>query len=422
MKHGLSLRRLCSIAWIAVASVGSLSDCVERDTEAELGETSEAIVYGNDDRVEVYQSPSALFRQIAQTSAVALLPLDRLQQDKAGDFGFASLSLANEFNVCLDQRFATEQTVAECSGVLIDDDLVLTAAHCFESLEDCANFALLFGYYFMPEQKLSLSWGDIYGCRRVVARELSARGDLPRIDYAVVQLDRVPIGRAPVQVRTSPLTLGEEAAVIGCPSGLPLKIDTGGEVLATRSDVLDYFILDSDTFQGSSGSGVFDQDGLLIGTLVRGGDDYTLIPDGACNVPNVVTTFEHEAGTPLILSLDGGMVEIDAEEATYVRRAIDGLCASGWPSERLCSTPPRCGDGYCSASESRTSCPADCACAYGACLDGGNYPAAAVGSRAYDKSHAQDGGCSAHGGRARSDGAWLTLAVALLLRRSRRRA
>jgi hypothetical protein len=202
--------------------------------------------------------------------------------------------------------------------------------------------------------------------------------------------------------------------VIGNPSGLPAKIDTGAQVLSARAPNQDFFLLNSDTFQGSSGSGVFDRKGQVVGVLVRGGDDYLDGPDGSCKVPNVVDNLEQDGGTVAKVAADGGMLNSEGEEATYVGRAVEGICASGWPSARLCNTPARCGDGFCSESESRLDCPADCACAVGACLDGGSYPAASLGPPAHDKSREHDSGCSTQPGAAPSgSGLLASLLVAL---------
>jgi hypothetical protein len=189
-------------------------------------------------------------------------------------------------------------------------------------------------------------------------------------------------------------------AALGCASGLPVKIDSGAHVLGTRSDSLDYFLLDSDTFQGSSGSGVFDVNGQLAGVLVRGGEDYTDNDDATCKVPKVVT-WPVDAGPPRSIG----------EEATYVARAIEGLCDDvSWPSDRLCGLPAQCGDGICNEHETQVNCPTDCACK--------DCPPAqerqSSGKIVASKLH--DDGCALTS--ASSNGCWL--ALALLLRRKKR--
>jgi hypothetical protein len=393
MSSGLG-RVKARLSWLVLGVAACAGEGAE---EARLDESAQAIIYGNDDRLEVYQHPDPILRGLAQSSAVALIPRNRFGRAANGDFVLYTQSLAGAFNVCADQRFADELAAADCSGVLIDDDLVLTAAHCFQSDQACERYSFVFDYWYRDVGDLEpFGWGDIYSCRRVVSRTLSVRTAVPRIDYAVVQLDRKPLGRTPVALRMTPLNEGDSVATIGCVSGLPAKIDSGGRVLDSRSPDLDYFQLDSDTFQGSSGSGVFDRSGRLAGVLVRGGEDYRDIPDGACQVPNVVTELGvDDGGLPLKLAADGGMLTVDGEEATYVARVVEGVCGTGWPSPRLCSTSARCGDGICSVAETRTDCPADCACMSGECLDGGSYVAAPAGSLGLEKARpVEDSGCA----------------------------
>lgn len=326
----------------------------EHDDQA-LGHKTQSIIYGQDDRREVFDHPNETLRALAQSSVVALIPKDRVVRSSNGEYGIQTLLLKDALRVCEDERFAREPTSADCSGVLIDDDLVLTAGHCFSQQRTCENFAFVFDYYYRADGQLEpISFGDIYGCRRVVDRKLNVLS--PRLDYAVVQLDRPALGRTPAPLRSAPVVEAEPLATIGSASGLPFKIDSGSRVLNTRAPRTDFFLLDSDTFAGSSGSGVFDHAGQLVGVLVRGGEDYERKPDASCMVAKVVE-----------LS-DGGVFQSGSgEEATYLGRVVEGVCALGWPSMHLCGKAPRCGDGFCTDGETRVSCAADCQCRDGQC-------------------------------------------------------
>jgi hypothetical protein len=375
---------------LACAVLG-LSACVVSDDDVPVGGESisvatQAIIYGDDSRVEVYDSPDERLRNLASSSFVALIPRSHFGRTSTGDIAIFTRRLSDAFQVCPDARFASQPTAADCSGMLIDDDLVLTAGHCFTSDDACERFAFMFDYFFSgPKAFEPTGWGDVYGCRRIVKRQITADTNPPRIDYAIVQLDRTAVGRTPATFRTTPLSDGEPLSVLGCVSGLPAKIDSGAHVVSSRAPNSDYFLLDSDTFQGSSGSGVFDANAQLVGVLVRGGEDYVDRPDAACKVPKVVSTVG-----------DSGMLRAGVgEEATYVARAIEGLCASGWPSPRLCGAQPRCGDGFCSAGENRVVCAADCDCADGSCALPGQETAATVGLPAPKaKRSTHDSGCA----------------------------
>ncbi len=112
----------------------------------------------------------------------------------------------------------------------------------------------------------------------------------------------------------APLDAGQNVAVIGAPSGIPFKIDSGRTVHSTRPDKLDYFEGTTDTFAGSSGSGVYETETYsLVGILVRGAP-----AKDSCQMVNV-------CASPACQS-----------EISYVSTAIEALCASPSMSQTLC--------------------------------------------------------------------------------------
>lgn len=313
----------------------------------------EPVVYGEDDRRDVYEHPDASLRTLARTSIVALIPAHALDDSDPANVRPLAAPLAETQRLCPGQRFAEQPTAAFCSGTLIDDDLVLTAGHCLEDEAACQSTRFVFDYFYEgPGTLATIGREDVYGCRRLVVRAL----DEGSVDYAVVQLDRPATaeGRsvAPVRLEDGPVVAGSSLAILGFGSGLPLKIDTGGRVIDPRARTLDFFVATTDSFGGNSGSGVFDlESGALVGALVRGDEDY--VEASGCFVVNVLP----ESG------------EAGGEHVAYVRRALDALCAS-WPSARLCGASPTCGDGLCSGTETHENCPDDCAapsCGDGVC-------------------------------------------------------
>jgi hypothetical protein len=313
----------------------------------------EPVVYGNDDRREVYDHPDPVLRARARDAIVALVPAHAIDTSDPSDVRLLSRPLSETQQLCAGQRFADQPTAANCSGTLIDDDLVLTAGHCLADQAECEGTRFVFDYFYEgPAALANISRRDVYGCRRLVVRALDGGSR----DYAVVQLDRPATadGRVPAPVRTAsgPVTAGAGLAILGFGSGLPEKIDTGGRVLDPRARTLDYFTATTDSFGGNSGSGVFDLGtGELVGALVRGDQDY--IDAGGCFVVNALPERPDTGG----------------ESVAYVRHALDALCAS-WPSTRLCGAASRCGDGFCAGGETSASCPSDCGasrCGDGVC-------------------------------------------------------
>lgn len=388
--------------------------CAPDGSSPSVGERSESIVYGDDDRREVYEVEGPE-RDIARASVVALIPKPRIQRPASGELRLTAPTLKAAYDLCDDQRFLDQPTAADCTGVLIDDDLVLTAAHCFES-GDCSTYFYAFDYFYRgPKQLERIGSNDLYTCQRIVAQEMSERnGRL--IDYAVVQLDRPVADRKPIAIRDSVGKLEEPLTVLGMTSGLPLKVDSAAHLIAERAGTRDYFMLEADTFEGSSGSAIVDAQGALLGILVRGGLDYVLSSDADCQVVNTLPR-------ALVVDLPDG--QLAHEEGTYALNGRDGVCAKGFPSQRLCGVAPVCGDGFCSLREDRESCPDDCdPCGDGACGARGTLRSTQADQvkQMMGSGRAKSAGGCAVGGAAGATSEAAVLVLALGFARRRRRA
>jgi V8-like Glu-specific endopeptidase len=297
------------------------------DLDPESGEYDEStreVVYGVDNRTDVFAHGNAGLVQRAQQSTVALMRPSALNTSNPNNVTFNSSTLQSAFNLCSSERFLSDPTPAFCSGTLIDDNLVLTAGHCITSANDCSNTRFVFNFYRTGANTLqTVTTADVFSCQQIVARQQSVVNG-QNLDFAVVRIDRAATPRftpAPVRVGNTPLTVGQNVAVIGSGSGIPFKIDAGGSVRDARSGVLDFFVASTDTFGGNSGSGVYETaTNTVAGILVRGETDYRA--NGSCNVVNTCT----ETGCR-------------GEDITYVHPAIAAFCAVA-SSTRLCSSLP----------------------------------------------------------------------------------
>lgn len=329
--------------------------CSRLDPEP-LATAESPVVYGDDNREDVYAHPDSSWRQVAMDSIVTLMSPEVMDMSDSNDVQFSSETLAGRLGLCSGERFGDQPVAGHCSGTLIDDDLVLTAGHCIETDADCRNTRVVFNYYYASQGRLqTVTSDDVYSCshRRAFALE-DNRGR--SLDYAIMQLDRPVVGHSPARVNadTRGIVEGLAVTVIGSGSGLPQKIDTGGSVRNSRASARDFFVTNLDTFGGNSGSGVFDtQGGALVGILVSGDTDY--VQQGGCTVVNDCSS-------------DG----CGGENVTYVANAVEDFCEN-YTSSRLCGTDAVCGDGFCAASEDSSSCSDDCVaaeCGNGVCEAG----------------------------------------------------
>ena len=250
-------------------------------------------IYGPDNRTDWWDIADPKVKRRAAAS-VALFAAASLAP-QAGRLKLAASSLGQRLGLCTNERFANQLSGAECSGVLVAPDLVVTAGHCVGEIAGRANASMLsdirfiFGYITLDENDPGQSEFDpdrVFSGKRVVDGKLLGATD-GSDDWAVIQLDRaVPKELAqPVKIaREGRIADDQRLDVIGYPSGLPLKYAPGAEI--RRNDERAYFVANLDTFGGNSGSGVFASNtNELVGILVRGDTDYYRDRDHSCKRP-----------------------------------------------------------------------------------------------------------------------------------------
>jgi V8-like Glu-specific endopeptidase len=238
------------------------------------------VVYGDDNRVEAGTHPNPLYNQLA-SSVAAQIPVSAV-----GNGGqLLGNTLGDDFNLCSSERFRDQLSVANCSGFLVDDDLLVTAGHCVESNLDCDYNFWVFDYV---EGSTAVTSGNVYQCDEVVSQALDEETGM---DYAVVRLNRKVVGRSPLKFRLGDKVANSQSlVVIGHPSGLPQKIADDANVRDNSNAV--FFSANLDTFGGNSGSPVFNtENGYVEGILVRGDVDYRQVEQNGnqCTVVNVCT-------------------------------------------------------------------------------------------------------------------------------------
>jgi hypothetical protein len=303
----LSLRKLTPAQSGVSLLLVILASCAAAPREP-VGSVQESVVYGRDDRIEAYAAAEGPLKNAALHASAVLLEQDSVHFVGDGQIALANTTLAEVYGLCADEPFANQPSVGFCSGTLVAPDVLLTAGHCL-ALWSCSRLAIVFGYRYTEAGTLrELGERDVYRCAEVLRARVSDRDATERLDYGFIRLDRaVEAGLTPVTLNpTNALADGDAVAIVGHGAGLPAKIAAGAHVIDARADVRDYFGADLDDFEGGSGSGVFDAQGTLVGVAARGEIDFELAEEG-CN--------RSRAGE-----------SAQAEQITYLARAIDGLC------------------------------------------------------------------------------------------------
>lgn len=238
------------------------------------------VIYGEDDRMDVYESADSLMKELSRSTAAQILNGNIAQE---GDTYTLKSRTLSEEGICKSERFATQPAAANCSGFLVGQDILVTAGHCINQVSDCENHVWVFDFANTTEEKsvFTFNRSQVYRCTKILSRE---KNPTTMNDYAVLKLDRPVEGRRPLAIRTAGKPANDAVfTVLGHPTGLPLKITAAADMRDNTNPI--YFRTNADTYGGNSGSAVVDsRTGVVEGILVRGDQDYQQADNDSCLV------------------------------------------------------------------------------------------------------------------------------------------
>jgi V8-like Glu-specific endopeptidase len=245
---------------------------------------SEKVIYGKDNRQDLYEVTNPLYKTLAD-STVVLVQRSDVRQNSSGVLEVNASSFQDTMGVCSNERFADQPSGGFCSGSLIGKNLMLTAGHCITSASSCASTQFVFNYAVNAKgvYPREVSEANVVGCKEIVYRVQEGSG----ADFAIIKLDRDVTNHAPLKLasRKDKIAKSTELLMIGSPAGLPTKVEDGATVRS--NDPKGYFVANTDSYGGNSGSAVFNRKtGEIEGVLVRGETDY--VYRNGCYVSNVV--------------------------------------------------------------------------------------------------------------------------------------
>lgn len=225
------------------------------------------VIYGDDNRQDVYQVQDPTVREIADSTA-AMIQNSSMTKNSDGTVTVKARSFGQDFNLCKSEPFYDQPAAAMCSASLVGEDLIATAGHCIDT-SSCSRNSFVFNYRMNDSKTAPLTFqaDDVYGCKEVVAWEKTGNQD-----YAVVRLDRKVRGHRVLAMAKTDVAVGDQIYVVGHPSGLPTKVTDGATVRSLKNG---FFMSNLDTYGGNSGSAVFSaKTNEIVGILVRGEADF----------------------------------------------------------------------------------------------------------------------------------------------------
>lgn len=264
-----------SLCFVLQGSLASASQNRPNDFEPN-------VIYGNDNRHDLYDAGNQAWIKLAD-STVALFEASNVDiHSKTQLAKLKTQPFGRTLDLCRDEPFYTQPIGAFCSGALVGPDLILTAGHCFVDDIDCLGTRFVFGFGIKKKGKYpkTVPAEEVYSCAKLIEHHDSEKG----ADFALVKLDRTVTNHSPLEInRTGVIEIGTPLVVIGHPSGLPTKIADGANVRSITNEFA--FKANLDTYQGNSGSAVFNaQTGLIEGVLVSGETDFTT--RDSCSISN----------------------------------------------------------------------------------------------------------------------------------------
>lgn len=226
-------------------------------------------LYGSDDRIDIYAVTDTKIKD--QARGVAAIVLNNNLNFINNKISLNTQVYGKSQNLCLDEKFYHQPTIANCTGFLVGPDLILTAGHCFKILP-CESFSFVFDYQMTSasEINLDLNSSQVYQCQEILSLE-----NENNTDYALIKLKK-PVSDRPILKLNSEknISLNEPLVLLGFPSGLPLKADLDKKPRSINLEK-NFFTTEFDAFGANSGSPVLNhQTHLVEGILVRGEYDF----------------------------------------------------------------------------------------------------------------------------------------------------
>lgn len=162
--------------------------------------------------------------------------------------------------------------LSTCSVTLVDADKVITAGHCHTPAEALTS-SIVFDYQTLADGSRPPGYNPrFYKVKAVLAHKNTGGA----FDYSLLQLAEAPAGIPAIQMRNDFPLVGEQVFAVHHPNGAVKKLSLPHEQgFATVSSSSSSGISvpsgsNFDVSGGSSGSGLFDTAGRIVGVLSRG--------------------------------------------------------------------------------------------------------------------------------------------------------
>ena len=302
--------------------------------EADTGELTEVlkgkqkVIYGVDDRLDVFEVTDTDLLDDAD-GVVGLFPAAQVVDNGDGTSTLVTTPFGPSRNLCTSERFFDQPTGPNCSGFLVESDVVATAGHCVTATGLVGiKFVFNFRMIDATTAPTTVSNDDVFTGVALLGRQLL---DAPGPDWALVRLDRPALNHRVMPLRRSgKIANGQAVHVIGHPVGLPTKVAGGAAVRENSAKAM--FVANLDTYGGNSGSPVFNADTHEAeGILVRGETDF--VSNGSCDISLVCPTSGCRGEDSTRTTVFTPILDGTTDQVTLLRKGSKGLEVSEWQGQ-----------------------------------------------------------------------------------------
>jgi V8-like Glu-specific endopeptidase len=160
--------------------------------------------------------------------------------------------------------------LSTCTVTLVSSDTVITAGHCMQDpVDDAKSSSVIFGYQTQCNGHLPPGYAPrVHKVKEVIAQHFA---DGTSRDYCLLRLQTPVAGITPTPMRNDLPAVGEQVFGLHHPNGAVKKLSIPHPALATvSSSSANAIRVSLDVSGGSSGSGLFDTSGRIVGVLSNG--------------------------------------------------------------------------------------------------------------------------------------------------------
>ncbi len=228
------------------------------------------------------------------------------------------------------ESIANTNEISSCSVTLVDADKVITAGHCHTPAE-ALTASVTFDYETDKDGNAPAGYNPRF---YKVVEVLGHKNVNTNLDYSLLRLAEAPAGVPVVQLRPDFPAVGEQVFGLHHPNGAAKKLSiphSEGFSTVTGSGSGGIFVPKNfHVSGGSSGSGLFDAAGRIVGMLSRG-DPCSGGSLGYCPTANVLADIAPAPPPPvtrdvmLVVDRSGSMSSDDGTGRTKIEAARDAV-------------------------------------------------------------------------------------------------